>query len=111
MNLMKRSLLALAIAGTFATGAAQAQMSNNTIKLGVLSDMSSLYTDLAGAVSIIAAKMAVEDSGIEKRGIKVEIVSADHQTKPDVGSAIARRWYDTENVDAIVDVPNSRVAL
>ncbi len=111
MNLMKRSLLALAIAGTFATGAAQAQMSNNTIKLGVLSDMSSLYTDLAGAGSIIAAKMAVEDSGIEKRGIKVEIVSADHQNKPDVGSAIARRWYDTENVDAIVDVPNSGVAL
>ncbi|MDE2002503.1 MAG: ABC transporter substrate-binding protein, partial [Betaproteobacteria bacterium] len=59
----------------------------------------------------IAAKMAVEDSGIEKRGIKVEIVSADHQNKPDVGSAIARRWYDAEGVDAIVDVPNSGVAL
>ena len=111
MNLMKRSLLALAIAGTFAAGAAQAQISNNVIKIGVLSDMSSLYTDLAGAGSVVAAKMAVEDSGIEKRGIKVEIVSADHQNKPDVGSAIARRWYDTENVDAITDVPNSGVAL
>ena len=55
--------------------------------------------------------MAVEDSGIEKRGIKVEIVSADHQNKPDVGSAIARQWYDVDKVDVIVDVPNSGVAL
>ena len=73
--------------------------------------MSSLYTDLAGAGSVVAAKMAVEDSGIEKRGIKVEFVSADHQNKPDVGSAIARQWYDTDKVDVIVDVPNSGVAL
>ena len=111
MSAGKRSLLAVAIAGLFVAGAANAQYTNNEIKLGVLSDMSSLYTDLAGAGSVIAAKMAVEDSGIEKRGIKVEIVSADHQNKPDVGSAIARRWYDAEGVDAIVDVPNSGVAL
>ncbi len=81
------------------------------IKIGVLSDMSSLYTDLAGAGSVVAAKMAVEDSGIEKRGYKVEIVSADHQNKPDVGSAIARQWYDADKVDVIVDMPNSGVAL
>jgi len=81
------------------------------IKIGVLSDMSSLYTDLAGAGSVVAAKMAVEDSGIEKRGYKVEVISADHQNKPDVGSAIARQWYDTEKVDVIVDTPNSGVAL
>ena len=111
MNAIKRSLCALAIAGSFAAGTAYAQYTNNEIKLGVLTDMSSLYTDLAGQGSVIAAKMAVEDSGIEKRGIKVEIVSADHQNKPDVGSAIARRWYDAEGVDAIVDVPNSGVAL
>ena len=111
MSAGKRSLLAVAIAGMFVAGAANAQYTNNEIKLGVLSDMSSLYTDLAGAGSVVAAKMAVEDSGIEKRGIKVEIVSADHQNKPDVGSAIARRWYDAEGVDAIVDVPNSGVAL
>ncbi len=86
-------------------------MSDNVIKIGVLSDMSSLYTDLAGAGSVVAARMAVEDSGIEKRGFKVEIVSADHQNKPDVGSAIARQWYDTDKVDVIVDVPNSGVAL
>ena len=73
--------------------------------------MSSLYTDLAGAGSVVAAKMAVEDSGIEKRGYKVEVVSADHQNKPDVGSAIARQWYDVDKVDVIVDMPNSGVAL
>jgi branched-chain amino acid transport system substrate-binding protein len=111
MSAVKRSLLAIAIAGMFVTASASAQMTNNEIKLGVLSDMSSLYTDLAGQGSVVAAKMAVEDSGIEKRGIKVEIVSADHQNKPDIGSAIARRWYDAEGVDAIVDVPNSGVAL
>src|SRR5947207_5869293 len=107
----RRSLIALAIAGAFAAGAAHAQISDNVIKIGVLSDMSSLYTDLAGAGSVAAARMAVEDSGTEKRGYKVEIVSADHQNKPDVGSAIARQWYDTDKVDVIVDVPNSGVAL
>jgi len=111
MNAVTRSALALAIASTLAAGAAQAQMSDNVIKIGVLSDMSSLYTDLAGAGSVAAARMAVEDSGIEKRGIKVEIVSADHQNKPDIGSAVARQWYDADKVDVIVDVPNSGVAL
>jgi len=111
MKSYQRSLLALAVAGTLATGAAQAQISDNVIKIGVLSDMSSLYTDLAGAGSVVAARMAVEDSGIEKRGYKVEFVSADHQNKPDVGSSIARQWYDVDKVDVIVDVPNSGVAL
>src|SRR5438270_2234357 len=111
MRRLKRSLVALAIAGAFAAGAARAQISDNVIKIGVLSDMSSLYTDLAGAGSVAAARMAVEDSGIEKRGYKVEIISADHQNKPDVGSSIARQWYDTDKVDVIVDVPNSGVAL
>ena len=111
MNAWKQSLLALAIAGTFVAGAAHAQISDNVVKIGVLSDMSSLYTDLAGAGSVLAAKMAVEDSGIEKRGYKIEYVSADHQNKPDIGSAIARQWYDTDKVDVIVDVPNSGVAL
>src|SRR6187200_2613624 len=111
MNALKQSLLALAIAGTFVAGAAHAQVSDNVSKIGVLSDMSSLYTDLAGAGSVVAAKMAIEDSGIEKRGFKIEYVSADHQNKPDIGSAIARQWYDTDKVDVIVDVPNSGVAL
>ncbi|MFO1302857.1 MAG: ABC transporter substrate-binding protein [Burkholderiales bacterium] len=103
--------VAAAIGAALSIGAAQAQVSDNTIKIGVLSDMSSLYTDLAGAGSVVAARMAVEDSGIEKRGYKVEFVSADHQNKPDVGSAIARQWYDQDKVDVIVDVPNSGVAL
>jgi branched-chain amino acid transport system substrate-binding protein len=107
---MKLTLVATAIAAAAAM-TAQAQVSDNVIKIGVLSDMSSLYTDLAGAGSVVAARMAVEDSGIEKRGFKVEFVSADHQNKPDVGSAIARQWYDSDKVDVIVDVPNSGVAL
>jgi branched-chain amino acid transport system substrate-binding protein len=111
MKPMKRSAMALAIAGAVAAGAAHAQISDNVVKIGVLSDMSSLYTDLAGAGSVLAARMAVEDSGIEKRGVKIEYVSADHQNKPDVGSSIARQWYDVDKVDVIVDVPNSGVAL
>ena len=111
MKAIQRNLLALAVAAALGAGVAQAQVSDNVIKIGVLSDMSSLYTDLAGAGSVVAARMAVEDSGIEKRGYKVEIVSADHQNKPDVGSAIARQWYDADKVDVIVDTPNSGVAL
>src|SRR5499425_3709834 len=111
MKALKRSLIALAIAAALGAGAAQAQISDNVVKIGILSDMSSLYTDLAGAGSVVAAKMAVEDSGIEKRGYKVEVISADHQNKPDVGSAIARQWYDSDKVDVIVDVPTSSVAL
>ena len=111
MKAFKRTFIGLAVAAALSAVAAQAQVSDGMIKIGVLSDMSSLYTDLAGAGSVVAAKMAVEDSGIEKRGYKVEIVSADHQNKPDVGSAIARQWYDVDKVDVIVDVPNSGVAL
>ena len=69
--------------------------------------MSSLYADLAGQGSVVAARMAVEDFGAAKKGMKVEIVSADHQNKADVGSSIARQWYDADKVDVIVDVPNS----
>ncbi len=111
MKNFKHSLLGLGIAAMLAASAAQAQISDNVVKIGVLSDMSSLYTDLAGAGSVVAARMAVEDSGIEKRGYKVEIVAADHQNKPDVGSAVARQWYDVDKVDVIVDTPNSGVAL
>jgi branched-chain amino acid transport system substrate-binding protein len=111
MKLFKRTLVGLTVATALGAGVAQAQVSDNVVKIGVLSDMSSLYTDLAGAGSVVAARLAVEDSGIEKRGYKVEMVSADHQNKPDVGSSIARQWYDVDKVDMIVDVPNSGVAL
>jgi branched-chain amino acid transport system substrate-binding protein len=110
MNLGK-CIGGLAVAAALGAGTAQAQISDGVVKIGVLSDMSSLYADLAGNGSVIAAQMAVEDFGAEKKGLKVEIVSADHQNKPDVGSNIARQWYDVDKVDVIVDVPNSGVAL
>src|SRR5262245_20703815 len=81
------------------------------VKLGVLNDMSSLYADISGPGSVIAAKMAVEDFNPAAHGMKVEIISADHQNKPDVGSNIARQWFDVDHVDAILDVPTSSVAL
>ncbi len=81
------------------------------VKIGVLNDRSGLYADLSGEGSVIAARMAVEDFDAESKGINVEVVSADHQNKPDVGATIARQWYDTENVDVIVDVPTSSVGL
>ena len=112
MRTSRKTLLALAVGGAaLLARSAQAQISDGVVKIGVLSDMSSLYTDLAGAGSVVAAKMAIEDSGIEKRGIKVQLVSADHQNKADVGSNIARQWYDADKVDMIIDVPNSGVAL
>ncbi|WGS24884.1 ABC transporter substrate-binding protein [Bradyrhizobium sp. ISRA464] len=98
----------------FTTPAAAQQPSSNatlTVKIGVLSDMSGLYADIGGPGSVVAAQMAVEDFNPGSHHMKVEIVSADHQNKPDIGSAIARRWFDTEQVNAIADVPNSAVAL
>ena len=106
-----RLLLIVAAIGLVAAPAARAQVSDGIIKIGVLTDMSSLYADLSGQGSVIAARMAVEDFGAAKKGMKVEIVSADHQNKADVGSGIARQWLDTDKVDVIVDTPNSGVAL
>jgi branched-chain amino acid transport system substrate-binding protein len=101
----------VALAALLALPGAQAQISGNMIKIGVLSDMSSLYSAVGGPGSVVAARMAVEDFGAAKKGLKVEIVSADHQNKADVGSQIARQWYDVDGVDVILDVPNSGVAL
>ena len=81
------------------------------VKVGVLNDRSGVYADLSGEGSVIAAQMAVEDFEAESKGINVEIISADHQNKPDVASTIARQWYDEEGVDAIFDVPTSSAAL
>ncbi len=90
--------------------AARAEITGKVIKIGVLNDQSGLYADLAGQGSVTAAKMAVEDFG-KIPDTKVEVVFADHQNKPDVGSNIARQWYDVDGVDLIVDVPTSSVAL
>jgi branched-chain amino acid transport system substrate-binding protein len=100
----------LAVLG-LGSGPALAQISDGIIKIGVLNDQSSLYADLAGQGSVVAARMAVEDYGAAAKGLKVEIIFADHQNKADVGSQIARQWYDAEKVDLILDVPNSGVAL
>ena len=84
---------------------------DKTVKIGVLTDMSSLYADIGGPNSVVAVKMAVEDSGLTKKGWKIDVVSGDHQNKPDVGVNIARQWIDSDKVDAIADTPNSGVAL
>src|SRR5438874_12537315 len=109
--MLTKTLIAALTAVLLGVPAAQAQISDGVIKIGILNDQSSLYADLAGQGSVVAARMAVEDFGAEKKGMKVEIVSADHQNKPDVGSSIARQWLDVDKVDVIVDVPNSGVAL
>ena len=108
--MVKRLLLALT-ALTLLEGTANAQISDGVIKIGILNDQSSLYADLSGQGSVVAARMAAEDFGAAAKGIKVEVVFADHQNKADVGSNVARQWYDTDKVDVIVDVPNSAVAL
>src|SRR5262249_3542722 len=104
-----RSLIAIAAA--LVNGSAHAQYTEGIVKIGVLSDMSSLYSDLTGAGSVAAAKLAVEDFGAAAKGIKVEIISGDHQNKADIGSSVANSWCDVEKGDVIVDVPNSAVAL
>jgi branched-chain amino acid transport system substrate-binding protein len=109
---MKTSILLTgAAAVALAAGPAVAEMTDNVVKIGVLNDQSSLYADLSGQGSVLAARMAIEDFGGSVNGTPVEVVFADHQNKPDVGSNIARQWYDVEQVDVIVDVPNSAVAL
>jgi branched-chain amino acid transport system substrate-binding protein len=101
--------------GTFllgwGVGPAIAQYQGGPIKIGVMNDQSGLYSDIAGMGSVWTAKKAVEDFGAAAKGMKVEIIAADHLNKPDVGSNIARQWYDVEKVDAIADVPTSSVAL
>ncbi|RTM13062.1 MAG: ABC transporter substrate-binding protein [Bradyrhizobiaceae bacterium] len=101
-------LLGTALAVT-ATGGALAQ--DKTVKIGVLTDNSGLYADLGGPGSTLAAQMAIEDSKIATKGWKVDLISADHQNKPDIGTAIARQWIDVEKVDVFMDVLNSGVAL
>ena len=108
--MLHRFLIALAVVA-LAAGPSAADISDGIIKIGVLNDQSSLYADLTGQGSVLAARMAVEDYGAAAKGLKVEIIFADHQNKPDIGSAVARQWYDADKVDVIVDVPNSGVAL
>ena len=82
-----------------------------SVKIGVLTDLSGPYADLAGRGSVLATQMAVEDFRKAHPDFKVEVVSADHQNKPDVGSALARKWFDQDGVDVVVDAASSAVAL
>ncbi|CAN5531627.1 ABC transporter substrate-binding protein [soil metagenome] len=100
-----------ALLGLALLAAAQAQVSGNAVRIGVLNDQSGLYADLSGQGSVLAARMAVEDFGGEVLGAPIDILSADHQNSPDIGSSVARQWIDVSGVDVIVDVPTSSVAL
>src|SRR5881227_2619671 len=94
--------IALAIGLSGALPSAQAQISDDVVKIGVLTDMSSLYADATGKGSLVATQMAVEDFGGKVKGKPIEVIGADHQNKPDVGTSIARSWYDTDKVDMSV---------
>ncbi|MBK8007237.1 MAG: ABC transporter substrate-binding protein [Rhizobiales bacterium] len=105
MKLLRTAILSAAMV---TAGAAYGQES---IKIGVLNDMAGTYADLAGPGSVLAARMAVEDLGDLVKGLKIEVIGADHQNKPDIGSNTVRQWIDVDKVDVIVDVPTSSVAL
>jgi branched-chain amino acid transport system substrate-binding protein len=110
---MRWSVKAIAGAAALSAGIAlaQADYTDGVIKIGVMNDQSGTYSDLSGQGSVWAAKKAIEDFGAAAKGMKVEVVFADHQNKPDVGSNIVRQWYDVDKVDVVVDVPTSSVAL
>jgi branched-chain amino acid transport system substrate-binding protein len=108
---MKSMRCLIIAAAALASSSAYAQITDGVVKIGVLTDMSSLYSDLAGAGSVAAAKLAVADFNPAAKGMKVEIISGDHQNKPDIASSLANSWIDVDKVDVIVDLVNSGTAL
>ncbi|WP_257164606.1 ABC transporter substrate-binding protein [Bradyrhizobium sp. SRS-191] len=110
---MKSKFIASLLLGTALTvaGGGLASAGDKTVKIGALSDQSGLYSDLGGPGSTLATQMAIEDSGLAGKGWKIDVITGDHQNKPDIGTSIARQWFDVDKVDIIVDVPNSGVAL
>src|SRR3954471_16056141 len=110
MKVLKKALFALSCSVVAQAAYAQ-QASDGVVKIGILNDQSGVYADFGGKSSVEAARMAVADFGGKVLGVPVEIVSADHQNKPDIASSIARQWYDTEKVDAIMELTTSSVAL
>lgn len=108
--LMKRLLLSAA-ALALSTGLAQAQYTDSKVKIGVLTDLSGTYSDLAGQGAIVAAQMAIEDFGGKVNGLPIELISADHQNKADIASGIARKWYENEGVDAIAELVTTAAAV
>jgi branched-chain amino acid transport system substrate-binding protein len=109
--MLKQALIGAVAALALSAGSAHAQFSDNKVKIGVLTDLSGTYSDLAGQGSVVAAQMAIEDFGGKLNGMPIELVSADHQNKPDIASSIARKWYDTEQVDAIFDLVTTAAAV
>jgi branched-chain amino acid transport system substrate-binding protein len=103
--------IAALLAATALSFAGSAFADDKVVKIGVLNDMSSLYADIGGPNSVAAINMAVEDSGMKAKGWTIEVISGDHQNKPDIGVNIGRQWIDTQKVDVIMDTPNSGVAL
>jgi branched-chain amino acid transport system substrate-binding protein len=101
----------IVLAAMVVSNSAVAQYTNGVVKIGVLTDMSRIYADNTGSGSVLAAKLAVEDFGATAKGMKVQVISGDMQSKTDVGVNIANSWFDVEGVDVIVDVPNSAIAL
>ena len=109
---MKNRISALLLGTAMALSIASiASADDKVVKIGVLSDQSGLYADLGGPGSTLAAQMAIEDSRLKAKGWTIDLISGDHQNKPDIGTTIARQWFDVDKVDTIVDVPNSGVAL
>jgi branched-chain amino acid transport system substrate-binding protein len=109
--IMRLGIVALGIVLLSLGGAAHAEISDGKVKIGVLTDMSGPLSDASGTGSVMAAKMAIAEFGGVVDGAPIELLVADHQNKADIGSAIAREWFDQEAVDVIVDIPNSAVAL
>ena len=109
----RRTILLGGLAASLGTSlhASRARADDRPLKIGVLNDMSGVFADYQGPGSLLATQMAVEDAGGKAGSRAIEVVSADHQNKPDTGMAIARRWLDQDGVDVVMDVPNSAIAL
>ena len=103
--------VAVALAAGTCTGAAQAQISGGTVRIAVMNDMSGPFEDVTGKGGLVAAQMAAEDFGGTVKGARIEVIGGDHQNKADIASALARRWYEEEGIDAIVEVPVSAAAI
>ena len=112
---MKRKLIAAVIAASLAGGAgfaqAQGKLSGDAVKIGVLTDMSGVYAEYGGQGALTAAKMAVQDFGGKMFGKPIEVLSADHQNKPDIAKNVTQQWFDRDGVDMTVENLNSAVAL
>lgn len=108
---LKAVLVAVTMGTGLLAGPSQAQISNDAVKIGVINDQSSIYRDLSGKGGVEAARMAIEDFGGSVLGKPIELVSADHQNKPDIATSIVNKWFDTDNVDAVFDLPNSAAML